>query len=52
MKSRTHSIGEVADRFGIATHVLRHWEDMGLLTPQRDTADRRRYVDDDLVRIA
>ena len=47
-----HSIGEVADRFGIATHVLRHWEDMGLLTPQRDTADRRRYVDDDLVRIA
>ena len=52
MKSRTHSIGEVADRFGVATHVLRHWEDMGLLTPQRDTADRRRYVDDDLVRIA
>lgn len=52
MKSSGYSIGDVAERFGLATHVLRHWEDMGLLTPQRDGADRRRYVDDDLVRIA
>lgn len=47
-----HSIGDVAARFGLATHVLRHWEDVGLLTPQRDSADRRQYVDDDLVRVA
>jgi len=52
MKSNAHSIGSVAERFGLATHVLRHWEDMGLLRPDRDSADRRRYVDDDLVRIA
>jgi len=50
--SSFHSIGDVAARFGLATHVLRHWEDMGLLRPDRDGADRRRYVDDDLVRVA
>jgi MerR family copper efflux transcriptional regulator len=51
MKS-TLSIGEAAARFGLDTHVLRHWEDMDLLAPVRDTAGRRRYVPDDLVRIA
>jgi MerR family copper efflux transcriptional regulator len=25
------SIGEVATRFGLPTHVLRHWESEGLL---------------------
>lgn len=51
MKS-SHAIGDVAARFGLETHVLRHWEDVGLLRPARDGADRRRYRDDDLVRIA
>lgn len=46
------SIGEMAARFGLATHVLRHWEDVGILTPARDSAGRRRYTDDHLVRIA
>lgn len=46
------SIGEVAARFGLETHVLRHWEDMHLLHPARDGAGRRRFGDDDLVRIA
>jgi MerR family copper efflux transcriptional regulator len=52
MKSSLRSIGDTAASFGLETHVLRHWEDKGLLTPQRDSADRRRYGDDDLVRIA
>lgn len=52
MKSSPFSIGDVAARFGLATHVLRHWEDAGLLAPDRDGADRRRYGDDDIVRIA
>ena len=30
-----YTIGELAARFGLATHVLRHWEDMGLLSPAR-----------------
>jgi MerR family transcriptional regulator, copper efflux regulator len=46
------SIGEVADRFGLETHVLRHWEDMHLLRPARDAAGRRRYGRDDVVRVA
>ncbi len=50
--NETLSIGDAAKRFDLDTHVLRHWEDMGLLAPARDTADRRRYERDDLVRIA
>ncbi|WP_414938151.1 MerR family transcriptional regulator [Amycolatopsis sp. cmx-11-51] len=45
------SVGEVARRFGLATHVLRHWESVGLLKPAR-AGDRRRYDDKDLYRIA
>ncbi len=46
------SIGDAAGRFGLETHVLRHWEDVGLLRPARDAAGRRRYGHDDVVRIA
>lgn len=45
------SIGEVAAQFGLPTHVLRHWEAEGLLTPAR-AGDRRRYTDADLCRVA
>jgi DNA-binding transcriptional MerR regulator len=46
------SIGETAERFGLATHVLRHWEGIGLLCPERDENDRRLYAPGDLYRIA
>jgi MerR family copper efflux transcriptional regulator len=45
------SIGEVAARFGLPTHVLRYWEAEGLLAPARVGA-RRRYGDGDLRRVA
>jgi DNA-binding transcriptional MerR regulator len=45
------SIGEVAARFGLPTHVLRHWEAEGLLAPARH-GNRRRYSDADLYRVA
>ncbi|MEU4830720.1 MerR family transcriptional regulator [Streptosporangium sp. NPDC023615] len=45
------SIGEVAAQFGLPTHVLRHWESEGLMTPAR-VGDRRRYTDADLYRVA
>ncbi|MEN8671806.1 MerR family transcriptional regulator [Nocardioides sp.] len=48
----TWSVGELASRFDLATHVLRHWEDVGLLRPARDSAGRRRYGRDELVRVA
>lgn len=52
MKSTAWSIGELAERFGLATHVLRHWEDRGLLSPERDAAGRRRYGEQDAYRVA
>lgn len=53
MKSseQTFAIGEIAQRFGLAPHVLRHWESTGLLTPAR-VGGRRRYTDDDAYRVA
>ncbi|AKU19038.1 MerR family transcriptional regulator [Luteipulveratus mongoliensis] len=54
MRSRTGSlsIGIVAARAGVQAHVLRHWESVGLLAPDRDAGGRRVYQDADLVRIA
>lgn len=49
---RPWSVGEVAERFSLPTNVLRHWESVGLLTPERDAAGRRRYGRDDVVRVA
>lgn len=45
-------IGALAERFDLATHVLRHWEAAGLLEPARDAAGRRRYTSTDATRIA
>lgn len=52
MKSSSLAIGDVAARFGLPTNVLRHWESVGLLDPARDGGGRRRYTDDDIVRVA
>jgi DNA-binding transcriptional MerR regulator len=46
------TIGELAARFGLAPHVLRHWESAGLLSPSRDPNGQRRYTDADLPRVA
>jgi MerR family transcriptional regulator, copper efflux regulator len=47
-----YTIGELADRFGLATHVLRHWEDVGLLYPARRVAGRRVYGPAHVTRVA
>lgn len=46
------TVGEVADRFGLATHVLRHWESVGLLAPDRAAGGQRLYGQADLTRVA
>ncbi len=46
------TIGELAGRFGLRTHVLRHWEAMGLLSPARRANGRRLYTEDDVTRVA
>lgn len=46
------TVGQVADHFGLPAHVLRHWESVGLLSPARVEAGRRRYTRDDLLQVA
>lgn len=46
------TIGELAQRFRLAPHVLRHWESVGLLAPARDRGGQRRYARGDLARVA
>lgn len=44
-------IRQIARTVDVPTHVLRHWEDVGLLSPERDSAGYRRYSRQDLVRV-
>ncbi|MFI7611000.1 MerR family transcriptional regulator [Nonomuraea terrae] len=37
------TIGELANRVGVATSTLRYWEDLGLLPPPARSAGQRRY---------
>ena len=46
------AVGDLAARFDLPTHVLRHWESLGLLAPERDASGYRRYDRDDVVRVA
>jgi MerR family transcriptional regulator, copper efflux regulator len=48
----TMTIGELAARFDLAPHVLRHWEAMGLLAPAARVNGRRRYAQEHLTRVA
>jgi DNA-binding transcriptional MerR regulator len=51
-RDMTWTVGELAARFDLPTHVLRHWESLGLLMPERDDSGYRRYRRGDLVRVA
>lgn len=45
-------IGEVARRVGLSIRTIRHWEDMGLITPSaRSSGGFRLYSDEDVARI-
>ncbi|WP_166976183.1 MerR family transcriptional regulator [Brevibacterium atlanticum] len=43
-------IGEAARELGVATHVLRHWEDEGVVVPDRTGAGHRDYSDEHVSR--
>jgi MerR family transcriptional regulator, thiopeptide resistance regulator len=45
------SIGDVARRTGLTERTLRYYEELGLLTPSRDSGDRRRYDAESLDRL-
>jgi MerR family copper efflux transcriptional regulator len=46
------TIGQLAARFGLASHVLRHWEGFGLIAPAERVNGRRRYREWHLARVA
>ena len=43
-------IGDAAAQLGTAAHVLRHWEDEGVVVPDRTAAGHREYSDEHLSR--
>lgn len=45
------SIKSTAVRHGVAAHVLRHWEEVGLLQPDRTVSGHRRFGRDHDARI-
>lgn len=46
------TIGQLAGRFGLAAHVLRHWESMGLIAPAERVNGRRRYRESQIAHVA
>jgi MerR family copper efflux transcriptional regulator len=44
-------IGEAAARLGVATHVLRHWEDEHVVVPDRLASGHRDYAEEHLRRL-
>lgn len=44
-------IGELAVRCGVASHVLRHWEEVGVLEPAKRVAGQRRYRPEQVTRV-
>lgn len=45
------TIGEVSKMFHVSVRMLRHWEDLGLLSPARDASGYRAYGPADLNRL-
>jgi MerR family transcriptional regulator, copper efflux regulator len=43
-----YPVGAAAAAVGVEAHVLRHWEDVGVLVPLRSASGHRRY-DDELI---
>jgi len=51
-KAGLMQIGEVAERAGLSLRTLRHYDEIGLLTPSaRSEGGFRLYTDDDLARL-
>ena len=48
----TLTIGQLADRSGVATSALRFYESRGLISSQRTTGNQRRYLQSTLRRVA
>lgn len=47
-----YSIGEFSKRTGLGIHTLRYYEHENLISPKRNSSNRRRYSDEDLAWVA
>jgi DNA-binding transcriptional MerR regulator/trans-aconitate methyltransferase len=45
------TVGELAQATGLSQRVLRHWEELGLVTPARTAAGHRRYGPAEITRL-
>jgi DNA-binding transcriptional MerR regulator/trans-aconitate methyltransferase len=45
------TVGELAQATGLSQRVLRHWEELGLVTPARTAAGHRRYGPSEITRL-
>ena len=50
-QGHTYTIGEISAMSGATERALRHYEDLGLLSPERDENGYRRYRDKDVERL-
>src|SRR5436190_976184 len=51
MATRPRRIGELAAATGLSVRALRHYDDIGLLTPSRSEAGQRLYTEADVRRL-
>lgn len=52
IEKKYYSIGEVADRFKVATSLIRYWEgEFDIIKPKKDKKGNRRFTIDDIEKI-
>ena len=52
MLAKTISIGQLADRTGLAVSAIRYYETQGLVSPERNTGGQRRFLRSDIRRLS
>ena len=48
---RAWTVGQLAEVTGLSVRVLRHWDELGLVSPGRTPSGHRRYARDDVSRL-
>lgn len=52
IEKKYYSIGEVADKFKVATSLIRYWEgEFDIIKPKKDKKGNRRFTIDDIEKI-
>lgn len=52
IEKKYYSIGEVADKFNVATSLIRYWEgEFDIIKPKKDKKGNRRFTKEDIEKI-